>query len=248
MTRTSLGVDIGGTGIKGGIVDLDNGELVGDRRRVPTPDPATPRSVVDVVAGLVGEFDHRDSIGIGFPAVVVDGVVLTANNIDRSWIGVEAGSLFEESTGRKVVMVNDADAVALCEARFGAARGVPGVVLVITFGTGIGGAILNDGRLVPNLQIGDIELDGHYPCEEHFSAAAMDTEALDWEEWGARADRFLSHVKSVFFPSLIIVGGGITKNWADWSGYLSPDLRAVPASRINNAGIIGAATLVESIA
>ena len=245
MARTSLGVDIGGTGIKAGIVDLDQGKLVSGRRRVPTPEPATPDSVAGAVAGLVGDFDLGNPIGIGFPAVVVDGVVLTANNIDPIWIGVDAASLFQEATGCKVVMVNDADAVALCEARYGAAKGVSGVVLVITFGTGIGGALLNGGELVPNLQIGDIELDGHYPCEDHFSAAAMESEDLDWEEWGARADRFLSHVHRVFYPALIIVGGGVTKNWEDWSKYLSPDLKAVRASRVNNAGIVGAATLVE---
>jgi polyphosphate glucokinase len=245
MAKTRLGIDIGGTGTKGGIVDLDNGELVSDRVRVRTPDPATPESVVAAVAQLVGEFGYRGPIGVGFPAVVVDGVVLTANNIDQGWIGVDATSLLEGATGCQVEMVNDADAVALCEARYGAARDVGGVVLVVTFGTGIGGALLNDGRLVPNLQIGDIELDGHNPCEEHFSAAAKTSEDLGWEEWGSRANRFLSHVKTIFSPRLIVVGGGVTKNWDDWSGYLSADLGAVPASRINNAGIVGAATLVE---
>jgi polyphosphate glucokinase len=245
MARTRLGIDIGGTGTKGGIVDLDRGELVGDRHRVSTPDPATPTSVTEAVAGIVAGFEYRGPIGIGFPAVVVDGRVLTANNIDQSWIGVDAASQFEEATGCPVAMINDADAVALCEARYGAARGVGGVVLVITFGTGIGGALLNDGHLVPNLQIGDIELDGHHPCEEHFAAAAKDSEDLDWEEWGKRADRFLGHVHKVFSPRLIVVGGGVTKNWGDWSGYLSPELGAVPASRVNNAGIVGAATLVD---
>ncbi len=245
-SRYALGIDIGGTGTKGALVDLDLGDLAGERHRVLTPDPATPEAVAAAVAGLVLELDHPGALGIGFPSVVADGIVLTANNIDRSWIGVDAVALFEKATGRRVRMVNDADAVALCEARYGAARGVGGVVLVVTFGTGIGGALLNDGRLVPNLQIGDIELDGHTPCEKHFAAAAKEQEGLDWKEWAGRADRFLSHVARVFSPKLIVVGGGIVKRWDKWGGFLSPQLPVIPAARINNAGIVGAATLIDS--
>jgi polyphosphate glucokinase len=244
LARTRLGIDIGGTGIKGGIVDLDAGELISERRRVPTPQPSIPEAVAAAVAGLVSAFDYRGPIGLGFPAVVTDGTVWTANNIDKSWIGFDAGRLFEDVTGSPVSMVNDGDAAALCEVRYGVARDIPGVVLIITFGTGIGAGLINDGRLVPNLQIGDIELDGHRPAEDYFSAAARDGEGLSWEEWAERANRFLSHVKVIFSPRALVIGGGLTRHWDEWSGYLDPALGVVRASRANNAGIIGAATLV----
>jgi polyphosphate glucokinase len=242
---TAVGVDIGGTGTKAGLVDLGTGYLVGKRRRVQTPEPATPESMVAAAAALIAELDHGGRIGVGFPAVVVEGVVHTANNIDQAWIGVNAVAMLEEATGCQVAMVNDADAAALCEARYGAARDVGGVVLVITFGTGIGSGLLHDGELVPNLELGSIEFEGHTPCEDHFAASAIDVEGLSWEKWVPRANRFLAHAKRVFSPELIVVGGGITKDWDEWAHLLDPGLGVVRASRINNAGIVGAATLVE---
>jgi polyphosphate glucokinase len=242
---TAVGVDIGGTGTKAGLVDLGTGYLVGKRRRVQTPEPATPESMVTAAAALIAELDHGGRIGVGFPAVVVEGVVHTANNIDQAWIGVNAVAMLEEATGCQVAMVNDADAAALCEARYGAARDVGGVVLVITFGTGIGSGLLHDGELVPNLELGSIEFEGHTPCEDHFAASAIDVEGLSWEKWVPRANRFLAHAKRVFSPELIVVGGGITKDWDEWAHLLDPGLGVVRASRINNAGIVGAATLVE---
>lgn len=241
----AVGVDIGGTGTKAGLVDLATGRLVGKRRRVPTPEPATPESMVAAAAGLIAGMDHGGRIGVGFPAVVIGGVVHTANNIDPAWIGVDAVAMLEAATGCQVTMVNDADAAALCEARYGAARGVGGVVLVITFGTGIGSGLLHNGELVPNLELGSIEFEGHTPCEDHFAASAMDLEDLSWEEWVPRANRFLSHAKRIFSPELIVVGGGITKDWDRWAHLLDSRLGVVRASRINNAGIVGAATLVE---
>ncbi len=244
MILTSIGVDIGGSGIKAGIVDVADGVLVGDRQRVPTPKPALPEDVATEVSRLVARLDHQGPVGIGFPAVIEGGVVQTANNIDASWIGVNALTLFTEVLGREVGIVNDADAAALCEARFGAAKRVGGTVLVVTFGTGIGCGFLSDGRLVPNVQIGDIELDGHSPAELFFSDKSREESGLGWEEWAARASRFLGHLQVVFSPRLIVVGGGVVRNWDDWGPMVDPGLPVVPASRGNLAGIVGAATLV----
>lgn len=241
---TAVGLDIGGTGIKAGVVDLDTGRLVGKRVRVKTPSPATPEAIVEAAARLVERLGGGGSIGVGFPAVVEDGVVRTANNIDHSWIGRNAATLLETATGRPVSMVNDADAAALCEARYGAARGVDGTALVITFGTGIGSGMLHDGGLVPNLELGSMELDGHRRSEDHFAASAIKREGLSWEEWVARANRFLHYVHRIFSPRLVVAGGGVTKSWEEWAHLLDPDLGVVRASRVNNAGIVGAATLV----
>ncbi|MFO7299617.1 MAG: ROK family protein [Actinomycetes bacterium] len=242
---TAVGLDIGGTGIKGGVVDLENGVLVGERVYLPTPQPATPESVVATAVEVIDRVGHSGPLGVGFPAVVdPDGCVWTASNIDRSWIGQNVRDLIADATGREVFVANDADAAALCEARFGPARGVSGVVLVITFGTGIGSGVLSDGRLVPNVELGYLELDGHYPCEWHFAARAKTREGLSWEQWVARANRFLAHAKRLFSPQLIVVGGGVTADWDEWAHLLDPGLGVVRASRIDDAGLVGAACLV----
>lgn len=239
----SVGLDIGGTGIKAGLVDLETGRLIGKRIRVKTPSPATPGAVVEAAADLVEKLGDESPMGVGFPAVLVDGVVRSANNIDPSWIGLNAASLLESATGRHIAMINDADAAALCEAKYGAARGVDGTVLVITFGTGIGSGMLHDGRLVPNLELGSMELEGHQFCEDYFAASAMEREGLTWEQWVTRVNRFLRYVRRIFTPRLIIAGGGVTKSWDEWGHLLDPENGVVRASRVNNAGIVGAATL-----
>ncbi len=209
-----------------------------------TPEPSTPATVAAVLADVVSGFDYDGSLGIGFPAVIVDGVVKTANNIHKSWIGVNARDLFEESTGRAVAIVNDADAAALAEARFGVAKGVSGLVVVMTFGTGIGSGFLVHGRLVPNVELGQLELEGHRPAEDHFSAKARRIENLGWDAWGDRANSWLTHVNAVFSPSLIAVGGGVAKNWDRWCGRIDPALPVERAALSNNAGVVGAASLV----
>ena len=244
MGTQRLGIDIGGSGIKVALVDLENGSLVGQRVRIETPEPATPQAVCAAVAGLVDDMGYEGPVGVGFPAIVVDGVVSTANNIDRSWIGVDARAMLAEVTGHQVSMVNDADAAALCEARFGAARDVDGLVIVLTFGSGIGSGFLVDGILVPNVELGGLELDGHRPAEVHFSAKARQREDLTWEEWGGRANRFLFHVNSVFSPRLIAVAGGVARKWDLWSGYIDDSFPVVRAAFANDAGLVGAATLV----
>lgn len=241
MRNIYLGIDVGGSGIKSALVDSSNGSLVSDRLRFDTPQPATPDACAEALTSQVSAYDYDGPIGVGFPAVIRNGVVETANNIDRSWIGVKVADLFANATGRTVTVVNDADAAALAEATFGAARGVGGMVLTLTFGTGIGSGLLVDGELVPNLELGQLELDGHTPAETYFSAKVRRREDLDWDTWGRRANRYLSHVNSVFNPDLIVMGGGLTKHWDLYSHTLDERLPVVPAQMGNNAGLVGAA-------
>ncbi len=245
MSHIRLGIDIGGSAIKGALVDLEGGSLVGDRLRIETPEPGTPERIGDAVASLVGDLDYAGPIGIGLPAVVTNDVISTASNIDGSWVGVDAGELFRSKTGSEVAIVNDADAAALCEARYGVARGVSGLVIVLTFGSGIGSGLLVDGELVRNVELGGLELEGHARAEYHFSARSRKLEGLSWDEWGARTNRYLAHVNSVFAPQLIAIGGGISRKWDRWDSKIDTSLPVVPAEFANNAGIVGAATLVD---
>lgn len=241
MRKIYLGIDVGGSGIKSALVDSSDGSLVSDRLRFDTPQPATPDACAEALTSQVSAYDYDGPIGVGFPAVVRNGIVETANNIDRSWIGVKVADLFADATGRTVTVLNDADAAALAEAAFGAAKGVEGMVLTLTFGTGIGSGLLVDGELVPNLELGQLELDGHNPAEIYFSAKVRRREGLDWDTWGQRANRYLGHVNSVFNPDLIVMGGGLTKHWDLYSHTLDERLPVVPAKMGNNAGLVGAA-------
>jgi polyphosphate glucokinase len=199
--------------------------------------------VRQVVEALGGE----GPVGIGFPAVIKEGLIYSASNIDPSCIGVDAVSLFSGVTGREVTVINDADAAGIGESRFGEARDAVGTVIMLTFGTGIGSAMLIDGRLIPNVELGQIELRGIRPAELHFSAKAMNLEKLDWSEWGVRANEFVSHVNKVFSPNLIVVGGGVVTKWDSFAFAFDPLLPVVPAALGKNAGIIGAATLVAGL-
>jgi len=231
--------------MKAGLVDVSTGALVRDRVRVDTPRPAIPRTMSTVLSQLVGGFDYSGPVGIGFPAVIRDGGVFTANNIDESWIGENAHDIFVDAISHDVTVLNDADAAAIAEATFGVAKGVPGLALVVTFGTGIGSGLLVDGELVPNLELGMIELEGHRPAEVYFSAQARELDALSWEEWGSRANRFLLHVNHFLSPALIVVGGGVAKRWDQFAHYLDPLLPVELASIKNNAGIVGAAVATK---
>lgn len=244
MSQIRLGIDIGGSAVKGAIVDLEDGSIVGDRLRIKTPQPGTPERIGDVVANLVKELAYTGPIGIGFPAVVINDLIWTAINIDGSWVGTDAGELFRAKTGSEVALVNDADAAALCEARYGVARGVSGLVIVLTFGSGIGSGLLVNGGLVRNVELGSLELEGHARAEYHFSARSRKREGLSWDEWGARTNRYLAHVNTVFAPQLIAVGGGVSREWDRWCGQIDSSFPVVRTEFVNNAGIIGAATLV----
>ena len=241
---TRIGVDVGGSGIKAGVVDIEAGKLVSDRLRVDTPKPSTPPAVVAVVRELVDRFDEPGTVGIGFPSVIRHGVVYTANNIDKSWIGVNALEMFEDAIGREIMLINDADAAGLAECRYGAARGVSGVVLVLTFGTGIGSALFLDGKLIPNTEAGQLELNGARPAETKYSAKARRRDNLSWDEWGERAREFITLAYEVLNPDLVVIGGGVSKFWDEFASHVSFDeVLTTPAALANNAGIIGAAAV-----
>jgi polyphosphate glucokinase len=238
---TAIGVDIGGSGIKGAPVDLESGEFAAERVRIDTPQPATPDAVAPIVAEIVEQCGDAP-IGVAFPAVVQHGVARTAANVDESWIGTDVQALLREATGRDVLVVNDADAAGLAEARWGAAKGHPGVVIVTTLGTGIGSALLLDGKLVPNTELGHLEIDGH-DAETRAAESARDREDLSWEQWAKRLQRYYSVVENLFWPDLFVVGGGISKKHAKFLPLLDLRTPIVPAELRNAAGIVGAAAL-----
>lgn len=240
MTSTGFGIDIGGSGMKAAPVELATGELAGERFRIPTPQPATPEAMADVAHCLVEHFQWQEPIGVAFPAVVRDGVVGSAANIDKSWVGTDADAVFTEATGLDVHVINDADAAGLAEVRYGVAAGRMGVVLMLTFGTGIGSGLFIDGRLVPNTELGHLELDG-VNAESQAAAVARDREDLSWERWAERVDRYLDHVTALFSPDLIVVGGGVSKRSGKWLPHLSVATEVIPARLFNTAGIVGAA-------
>ena len=238
--RTGFGVDIGGSGIKGALVDLDKGDLATERVKYLTPHPSTPDAVADVVARLVREAGWSGELGVTFPAIVKNGVALSAANVDKSWIDTDVDKVFTDITGCDVTVLNDADAAGIAEARYGAAKGVPGVVILLTFGTGIGSALLLDGQLVPNTELGHIEIDGH-DAEKRASSAVKDNEGLSYKQWAKRVQRYLSAVEKLFTPDLFVVGGGVSKNSDKWVPLLELRTPVRPAQLLNNAGIVGAA-------
>ncbi len=242
---TAFGIDIGGSGVKGAAVDLKSGALVTVRHRIPTPTSGTPEDITDTVRQVVRFHAWEGPIGVTVPGVVVDGVVRSAANISPEWIDYPAQLELEAALAVPVSVVNDADAAGLAEAHYGAGRGVAGVVMLFTFGTGIGSALLNDGVLVPNTELGHLEFKGM--VAEHYAASRLvERDAMDLETWADRAHEFLVHVETLFSPALIIFGGGISKRFADYGHLLSTRAPLVPAVLLNNAGIVGAAMTSES--
>jgi polyphosphate glucokinase len=240
---TILGIDIGGSGIKGAPVDVRTGTLVSERHRIETPQPATPEAVIETVAQVARHFDWKGPIGVGFPAAIQHGIVRTASNIDKSWIGKNAAEGIQKATGApKVVVRNDADVAGIGEMLFGAGKDVKGLVLMITLGTGIGTALFIDGELVPNTELGHIELRGRN-AEEYAAESAREREDLSWEKWAKRVDRYLDAMQRLFWPDLIIVGGGVSKQHEKFFPLLTTGerVRIVPATLRNEAGIVGAA-------
>jgi len=238
----SFGIDIGGSGMKAAPVDLSDGELTAERYKIPTPRPATPAAMADVVAQLVAHFRWTGPVGVTFPAVVRRGVTLSAANVDKSWIGTDADAIFTKVVGNEVHVINDADAAGLAEMRYGAGRGRNGVVLVLTFGTGIGSGLFVNGVLVPNTELGHLEIDGH-DAEHRAAASARDREKLSWTEWAERVEHYLRTVVMLFSPDLIIVGGGASRKADRWLPEIDVDTEVVPAALTNEAGIVGAAIL-----
>ena len=241
-----LGIDIGGSGIKGAPVNTETGELVAERHRIPTPAGARPDDVKGVVAQLVEHFGLGGPVGVTFPGIVQGGRILSAANVDSSWLGVDADDLFTRTTGHEVYLINDADAAGLAEAKFGAGKDVPGTVLVLTFGTGIGSALIRDGQLVPNTELGHLWL-GAKHAETWASDRARERDDLNWKQWAARASRYLQHLELLFSPDLFIIGGGVSRKADKWLPYLQlTRSRVVPAALQNEAGIVGAAMLAAS--
>ena len=240
-----LGIDIGGSGIKGALVDLVAGDFATERVRIPTPSASTPANVADVVAEIVAEFASQmgdGPIGVTIPAVVTHGVTRSAANIDKSWIDAKAERIFEKRLGRDVVLVNDADAAGVAEVKFGAAKGNDGLVLMTTLGTGIGSALIYRGVLVPNTELGHLEIDGH-DAETQAAASVRTNLGLSYEEYIPRLQRYYERVEALFWPDLLVVGGGISKNADRFIPRMKLKTSMVPATLRNRAGIIGAAWL-----
>ncbi|WP_068396529.1 polyphosphate--glucose phosphotransferase [Kribbia dieselivorans] len=243
--KIAFGVDVGGSGIKGAPVNLNKGSLIGDRLRIPTPTPATPEAVADVIGQVVAAHDEVRGdapIGVTVPGVVTHGVVRSAANIDPSWIGVDAKALFEERLGHPVHVVNDADAAGVAEMAYGAAEDVRGLVILTTLGTGIGTALIHDGVLVPNSELGHLELDGG-DAEDTAASSAREREDLSWEDWAKRLQRYYRHVEDVLWPDLFVVGGGVSSQANQFLPLLDLRTPIVAAKLRNKAGIIGAARL-----
>lgn len=242
----TLGLDIGGSGIKGALVDTESGIFVAERHRIPTPQPATPEAVIETAAAIVEHFQWKGLVGCGFPAVVKDGVVHTAANIDPSWIGKSGKQMLEEVTNCEVCLVNDADAAGLAEICFGAGKDQAGLVLVVTLGTGIGTSLFMDGKLVPNTELGHIEIHGK-EAERYASDGVRKSKDLGWEKWSTRLDEYLCKMESLLWPDLIIIGGGVSRKHKKYLPKLTVKTKVVPAGLLNEAGIIGAALLATQM-
>ena len=236
-----LGIDIGGSGIKGALVNEETGEVLTARFRIPTPDHAKPDDVAKIVKEIVKHFDYKGPIGIGLPAAILHGVAFTAANIDHSWIGTNAEDLFKEATGCDCYVVNDADAAGVAEMAFGIGKEIKqGVVLFLTLGTGIGSALFVDGELVPNTELGHIEVRGK-DAEWRASDAIRKKKSLKWKEWAGRLEEVLNKLDGLFWPDLIVLGGGVSKDWEKFIPHIKIRARVVPAELLNQAGIVGAA-------
>ncbi|MGC0363745.1 polyphosphate glucokinase [Rhodococcus sp. 27YEA15] len=241
MTTTGFGIDVGGSGVKGGTVDLTTGELIGDRIKILTPQPSTPDAIADTAAQIVRQAGWAGPVGITLPAVVTAGVARSAANIDKSWIGTDAGALFGSALGdRDVSVLNDADAAGIAEDSFGAGKDTTGVVILLTFGTGIGSAVLHNGVLLPNTEFGHIEVDGK-EAEHRAASSVKEKKDLSYKEWSVEVSRVLTTIENLLWPDLFIVGGGISRKHEKWIPHLTNRTTVVPAALLNTAGIAGAA-------
>ena len=246
MGVLGFGIDIGGSGIKGAVVDLEAGGLATERYKVLTPQPSTPAAVANACAEVVAHFGWQGPLGCTFPAVVQNGVARTAANVDQGWIGTNIEKVMSASTGLAVTAVNDADAAGIAEAYWGAAKGTRGLVIVVTLGTGIGTALIYNGVLVPNSELGHIELDGE-DYERRASAAARERESLSWDKWAKRLQRYFSTLEAYLRPNLFVVGGGVSRRAEKFLPLLSLDTAIVAAKFQNEAGIAGAAYLASDL-
>jgi polyphosphate glucokinase len=241
-----LGVDVGGSGVKGAIVDTATGELISERIRIPTPRPATPEAIGLTVKELALQHGWNGPIGMGFPAAIQHGIARTAANIDKAFIGVSVTELFSQHTGCPVFVANDADVAGLAEMRFGAGKGNKGVVLIITVGTGLGTALFSNGQLMPNSELGHIYLENGVEAERYASEAVREAEDLKWKQWGTRFNLYLTTMENLLWPDLIVLGGGASSKMDKFAPSLTLKAPVVPASFLNQAGIVGAALYAET--
>ncbi len=241
-----LGIDIGGSGIKGATVDLETGSLTAARLRIPTPIPAKPREVANVVGEIVRNFDWHGPVGCGFPGVIQDGVAMTAANIHPNWVQKKASELFAEATGCPVSVINDADAAGIAEVTFGAGKGRQGTVLIVTLGTGVGTALFVDGHLLPNTEFGHMKIRGK-DAEFRTSDAARKLNHMSWKKWSKYLDEYLSTMEQLVWPDLIILGGGVVKDYDKFIPRLTVHTEVVPAQFLNEAGIVGAALAAQTL-
>jgi polyphosphate glucokinase len=242
---STLGIDIGGSGIKGCLVNVENGQMETLRFRLETPEGAKPDEMARVVQEVVQHFEYKGPVGYGFPSVVLSGVVYTAANIHKSWVGMDAAGLFKEFTSCPAYVLNDADAAGIAEMKFGVGKDYPkGVVLMLTLGTGIGTALFVDGRLVPNLEFGHLEIRGK-DAESRASDAARQRKELTWENWAERLQEYLSRMEGLMWPDVVVLGGGVSKEWRKFLPFLKLRAKILPAQLLNQAGMIGAALYAD---
>ena len=242
MSKKAIGIDIGGTGIKGALVDTKSGVLLSERLRYETPKGGAPKDIAKTLKDLISQLPGSAGlpVGICFPAVVQHGVTLSAANVSKEWIGLDADAMFEKELGREVHVINDADAAGIAEVKFGAARGQKGLVIVTTLGTGIGTALMFNGKLVPNAELGHLQIDG-VDYESKAAYSAKERENLSWEEWATRLQKYFSHLEALLTPDLFIVGGGVSKEHESYLPLLKLKTPIIPAENRNSAGILGAA-------
>ncbi|MBX3086889.1 MAG: ROK family protein [Cryobacterium sp.] len=245
MTDAAIGIDIGGSGIKGAVVDCRKGDLLSDRERIDTPQGGEPEDILDTVVELFERFDGLEddvAVGVCFPAIIRNGCTMSAANISKKWIGLEAEKLFEQRLKRDIHFVNDADAAGIGELRYGAASGRDGLTVLTTLGTGIGSALIYNGVLIPNSELGHLEIDGK-EAEKLAAASVKDEKDLSWKEWAERLQRYYEHLELLLSPDLFLIGGGVSKDAGDFLPLLELQTEILPAMLKNNAGIIGAASL-----
>jgi polyphosphate glucokinase len=240
-TNTGFGVDVGGSGIKGGVVDLDTGALVGERFKLATPQPATPAAVATTVAAVVREFGWTGKLGVTYPGVVTNGIVRTAANVDKDWIGTNAAEVISaELGGQEVTVLNDADAAGLAEEHYGAGKDNTGLIVLLTFGTGIGSAVIHNGVLLPNTEFGHLEVGGK-EAEHRAASSVKERKEWNYQRWTEEVTKVLVVVENAIWPDLFIAGGGISRKADRWIPMLKNRVPVVPAALLNTAGIVGAA-------
>lgn len=236
-----LGIDIGGSGIKGALVNAETGEMLTERFRIPTPKSKKPKDMAKVVAEIVEHFNYEGPVGCGFPSIVKNGVCKSSGNLDKSWVGVNIDELFTEYTGHEFTVLNDADAAGYASMNYGVGKGKNGLVVMITIGTGLGSGAFYNGVLIPNFELGQIPYKKYKKIEKWAAASAKEREDLSFKKWGKRFNKFLKLVELIVCPDLIIVGGGTSKNWEEFNHRIKIETEVVKADLMNHAGIIGAA-------